>query len=124
VKLGRGEEDDDVNEEADTNLRVWELTLWLLLVCQSPPESTSLRWALRWQDATTMRIKGSEWRVLRTAQAGQPYVLHQSRSSAMKHCSQEKAPRAAPRKASSRSTMERGEVGRRRYRVCDLWWIV
>lgn len=93
--------------------------LLLLLPCCSAPCSTSLRWLPRRQDATTILMKGSECRTLRTTHAGQPLVLHQSRSSATKHWSQEKAPRAAPRKASSRSTTDRVGVGDRAYLVCD-----
>lgn len=91
---------------------------WIWWVFSLPPCSTpccsssrSRRWALRRQDATTILMNGSECRIFNTTQAGQPLVLHQSRSSATKHCSHEKAPRAAPRKASSRSTADRGEAG-------------
>jgi hypothetical protein len=87
----------------------------------SAPASMSRRCELRRQDATTMRMKGSECRTLSTTQAGQPLVWHQSRSSAVKHWSQEKAPRAAPRKAISRSKTERGEE-RERGLVEPEWW--
>ena len=52
-----------------------------------------------------IRIKGSACITLLTLQAGHPDVTHHSHSSLIKHCSHEKAPRAAPLKASSRSVV-------------------
>ena len=54
--------------------------------------------------ATIILRKGSSSNTFSTAQAGHPLVCTQSCSSDMKHCSQEKAERAWPRNATSRST--------------------